>query len=713
MLTSLLLGGVVLWYATATSLQTLPVLSAVAVNSNMPQLLDRYGSVLDISVERGWNTHEQIELHQVPAFMQESFLLSEDKRFFSHNGVDWQARVNALWQSVMARASIRGASTLTEQVVRMVHPRPRTLWSKWLETVEAQTLERQETKWNILRFYLNQLPYGAERRGVAQAGRYYFGRDLDTLSPKEMLALVVLARAPGLLSKPEYAQQLERRVLQLALRLRKSQTLTEDDYQHILAQRLNLSRNPPSTANVFHFARHVWENTPRPVSRVQTTLDAALQQHIAQLLNERLAQLAGQRVENGAVLVADHQRHEILAWVVSGNIARNTPGAFIDAVKAPRQPGSTLKPFIYAMALEQGWTAATRLQDEPLDTAVGHGMHSYRNFSRVFYGEITLREALANSLNIPAVKTLDYVGIDTAIEKFQHLGMHELSKNPAIYGEGLALGNGEVSLFELVQAYTVLADRGHFTPLRSVGSERIAEKESVFSEESTSIISNILSDTHARQWEFGSGSSLSFPIETAAKTGTSTDHRDAWIVAYNHRYIVGIWMGNLTREPMRDVTGSTGPALLAHSIFAELNRGSETRPLYLSANLIQHPVCAQKSATGECSFRDEWFVPGSEPAREKPALTPPSGAIKIARPSEGLMLALDPRIPDTLEAFEFALNIQDVDSVRWIVDGKNVATTTTAKYSWPLNRGRHVLYAELIEAQGTSRYTEAVSFTVK
>lgn len=723
LLSGMFLSVLVIALATLDQLRGFSALATVTADANMPQLLDRHGKVLDTQIQRGWNQNQQMPLHQIPDRLQQAFILSEDKRFFSHAGVDWRARLNAAWQSIVAGEPVRGASTISEQVVRMLHPRARNLWAKWLETFEAYALERIQTKADILTFYLNQVPYGAERRGVAQAARYYFDRDLDTLSTKEMLALAVLARAPSVFAKPENTKRLEARIQQLAQRMQAHGHLPASDIALLDAQTLQITFTP-TVSDVFHFAHHVSSQTSVDRIRIKTTVDGNLQAHVTHLLNERLQQLASRNVQNGAVLIADHQQHEVLAWVVSGDIGRNTPGAFIDAVSTPRQPGSTLKPFIYAMALEKGWTAATWLKDAPLETAVGQGLHSFRNFSRVFYGDITLREALANSLNIPAIKALDFVGINTAIDVFQRMGMQALTRNPSIYGEGLVLGNGEITLFELVQAYSVLADQGRYVPLRTIvdvdpsgRDQTTAFAEQLFSSETTSIISNILADAQARRLEFGTASSLSFPVETAVKTGTSTDHRDAWLVAYNHRYVVGIWMGNLTQEPMHEVTGSTGPALLAHSIFAELNRQQESRPLYLSPTLVRQPVCIDRSASGDCMYRDEWFAAGTAPnttlsiVEERPR---DAGKPVLRKPSDGLRMAMDPRVPDSLESFEFSLDSQpSVQSVHWYLNGEHLATTQSNTYSWPLSRGKHVLYAEVVDRQGGRVYSDAVGFSVK
>lgn len=703
---------------TLCQLQDFPAFAAVTAEANMPQLLDRNGAVLDTHIKRGWNQHDQVQLHQIPPLLQQAFIVSEDKRFGEHTGVDWQARANAMWQVLSTLHAVRGASTITEQVVRMIHPRPRALLSKWLETFEAFRLEREQPKWAILSFYLNQVPYGAERRGVAQPSRYYFNRDVDTLSPREQLALAVLARAPAALAKPAQLPALLNRIDQLATRLHDLHKMSDRDYAEIQHQPIALTLTP-AHADVYHFAKQVWLLAPKDATSVDTTLDGTLQTQVTRLLNERIHQLSASNVQNGAVLIADHQRHEVLTWAVSGDIASNTPGAFLDAVMTPRQPGSSLKPFIYAMALEKGWTAATWLKDEPMETAVGAGMHSYHNFSHLFYGDITVREALANSLNIPAVKTLNFVGVAPAIAMLQRMGVRDLTRNPSVYGDGLALGNGEISLFELVQAYSVLADRGRFIPLRFLFTQESQGSERIFSPETSSIISNILSDPHARRLEFGAGSTISFPIETAVKTGTSTDHRDAWVVAYNHRYIVGIWMGNLTQEPMHDITGSTGPGLLAHSVFALLNKKTESKDLYLSPLLVRKPVCAFRSGQGPCGIRDEWFAPGTEPDPQISSGIDDTDSgfdtmPKISKPSDGLRLAMDPRVPDSLEYFEFSLQRKNqCRKARWFMDGKLLATTSEAKYNWKIERGRHVLYASVDDPRGVSRLTSAVSFTVK
>lgn len=234
-----------------------------------------------------------------------------------------------------------------------------------------------------------------------------------------------------------------------------------------------------------------------------------------------------------------------------------------------------------------GWTAATMLDDAPLEEAVGFGLHAYHNYSRNHYGLISVREALGNSLNIPAVKTLHTIGTENFLHFLDRIGIKSLAAHPNQYGGGLALGNGELSLFELVQAYTVMARMGDYKPLSVLENEYLANhSQSVLSEDVAGVITHILSDPGAREKEFGRNSVLNFSEPAAVKTGTSRDYRDAWALGFNDKFTVGVWMGNLDYTEMHEVTGSSGPALVLRSVFTELNRNRDVRPLFLSPQLI-------------------------------------------------------------------------------------------------------------------------------
>jgi penicillin-binding protein 1C len=380
----------------------------------------------------------------------------------------------------------------------------------------------------------------------------------------------------------------------------------------------------------------------------------------------------------------------------------------------PRQPGSALKPFLYALALERGWSAAELIDDSPLAESTSGGLHRYRNYSRRFYGPITLRDALGNSLNIPAVRTLQHVGSDVYLAKLTALGFGGLSEHPDFYGDGIALGSGAVTLYELVQAYAALANGGVLRPLVTRLDDpapRTAKR--VYSAEAASLVASILSDPDARALEFGRSGVLSFPVQTAVKTGTSSDFRDAWAVGFNFRYTVGVWMGNLDQRPADGLTGSTGPALLLRSVFAELTRNRETAPLYLSPRLVRREICAPRPAEspdGACLERAEWFIPGAEAASG--AAQQAAEPIRLRRPTPGLMLAYDPRLPSDSQVFEFALaGVAPGDEVLWTVDGANEPGGAT--FRWPVTRGEHRVGATVRRAGAAVATVSEVPFIVR
>ncbi|MCP4701440.1 MAG: penicillin-binding protein 1C [Gammaproteobacteria bacterium] len=724
------------------------------------QVLDRNGVPLTITYQNRWNIHDYVPLHRIPRALQQIFLLAEDKRFYSHSGVDWRARIHAMQQNIMAGRVVRGASTITEQCVRMVHPRPRTFWSRWVETFEAARLEQRFSKAAILEFYLNQVPYAHQRRGVVQAARHYFDRDLDTLNTKEMLATAILVRSPSRLDLRRGTAEIQKPLAWLLERMLKPGMISRAEYKALLAEPLHLKeRSMPLQAS--HFVNYIYRtHTPAsreeadfspadaekilfdpPLSkegidksiparggRLRTTLDASIQRRTQAILDKRLRDLYARGVNNGAALIVDHGAGHVLAWVNTNADPKDPEnemsGSQIDAVTAPRQPGSTLKPFLYALALEKGWTAATLIDDSPLSASVGVGMHTYRNYSRGYYGPLRLRDALGNSLNIPAVRTVQFVGIGQFLERLKRLGVENLSAHPDFYGDGLALGNGELTLFELVQAYAALANQGMFRPLKVLKTAETAVPVRVFSEEVSSIIANILSDPDARRLEFGRGTLLRFPVQTAVKTGTSNDYRDAWAVGFNHRYTIGVWLGNLDRQPMAQISGAAGPALVLRTLFAELNRYEETRPLYLSPKLKKAEICRATglSTTPDCASRMEFFRLSSKffSASSEHSDTPSAGparTLRLRQPTEGLQLAMDPRIPDEHEAFSLALpqNLKS-NKVEWLVDGEVAAVTANNenRYLWPLSRGVHTAQARVWEANSARpRETRLVTFYVK
>lgn len=687
------------------------------------QILDRDGKPLTFSYKNPWNTYDNIALHEIPELLQQAFVISEDKRFFEHNGVDWLARGSALWQRIRLGRSSRGASTITEQVVRMLHPKERSYWSKWIEGLEAIALETQVGKADILEFYLNQVPYSSNRRGVIQATRFYFGRDVNTLSNKEMLALVVLVRAPSKFDLYTGKVQIEDSINRLASTLAERKIIAEESILNLRKYDLILN-SAKSPVQAFHFVNYVREHTGSESawnqSKIITTLDGNLQQFVENLLESRLKSLSSKNINNAAAIVIDNKTHEILAWASVGSQCKQTEnqasGCKIDMVTVPRQPGSALKPFLYGAALEKGWTAATIIDDSPYSDTVGKGIKHFHNYSNTYYGKVTLRMALGNSLNIPALHTINYVTPEKYLSILQNIGFKSLTRSANFYDEGLALGNGEVSLFELAQAYSTFANRGTFEPLKmTFYLDAPSERKKIYSDEVASLVGNILSDPWARNLEFGRSSVLNLPTQTAVKTGTSTDYRDAWAIGYNHRYVVGIWMGNTDYTPTDGITGSLGPSLALRGIFNELTKNSETAPLYISPKLVAKDVCINpedvEREKPDCAMRTEYFLPEAE--KEKSVILA-NNKIEIFRPASGLNMAIDPRIPKEKQAFEMRLSgALETDEVEWIIDNEKHDRTLGIKFLWPTKRGKHYVEAIVWRNGEVLSKTEKHMFNVK
>jgi penicillin-binding protein 1C len=697
----------VLAFATWWSMRDFPEdLNSLTGATVKSRVLARDGTPLSYTLENNWNTTDVVSLNEVPALLQTALLVSEDQHFYEHSGVDWPARFAALLLDIRSGRSVRGASSITEQVVRILHPRPRNLWSRWVEGFEATRLNARVSKAQILEFYLNQVPYAQRRRGVAQAARLYFRRGLDTLSPGEQLALAVLVRSPVGMDLRRNAPRALWAVNQLADRLSMRGALSPAQREQIRVQPWVLT-DPSPSVEASHFVGRVLSlSRGAPVqSQIRTTLDPNVQLAAQNILDGALTGLAKRHVHDGALLVIDHQHNEILAWVVGGGKSG------YDTVLTPRQPGSTMKPLLYALALERGWTAATMIDDSDLSEAVGGGQHTFHNYSHRQYGLLRLREALGNSLNIPAVKTLKFVGEDTFMDRLHSLGVKSLTQHADYYGDGLALGNGEVSLYEMAQAYTVLARQGRFQALTVRTDDTTPRPQSdVFTPAVATLIGNIMADPDARMLEFGRG--LQFPVDTAIKTGTSTDYRDAWAIAFDYRHTVAVWMGNLDGSATDGVTGAVGPAMVLRSVFSELNRNQDTRPLTLSRDLVRADICRRDGqlSDGACESTAEWFVPGTVPS--KTMTTAAKVDFRLLQPTAGLLVAHDPRIPEEFEALPMRVApVSGLQRVEWYVDGQLAESTTGTRYAWPLQHGTHSVRAR-VWASAEGHDTDEIRFHV-
>jgi penicillin-binding protein 1C len=430
---------------------------------------------------------------------------------------------------------------------------------------------------------------------------------------------------------------------------------------------------------------------------VTSTLDAALQRFALDELQQQLAGLRARNVNDGAVLVLDNTSGQVLAYVANGG------NSAVDGIAALRQAGSTLKPFLYQLAIEnRQLTAASLLDDSPLDIATPAGLYVPQNYDHTFKGLASVRTSLGNSLNVPAVRTLLLSGIEPFYARLQALGFTSLDEPAEYYGYALALGGAEVSLLELTNAYRVFANRGAWSPVALQSSAPLAPNRPVMDAAAAYIVADILSDNAARNLTFGLDSVLATSFWSAAKTGTSKDMRDNWCVGFSERFTVGVWMGNFDGQPMWDVSGVTGAApvwrhVMEH-LHATLPSGAPPAPPGIVAQEIEFEPALEGA-------RREWFLAGTQ-SRVIEAVAAARQPPRIQYPGNGVVIALDPDIP--LDNQRVSFQARAGANLFWQVDGV-LAATAERSLSWRPRAGRHVL--ELVDNNDVVRDT--VRFDVR
>lgn len=677
----------------------------IYLKSNKAQILDRNNRALNITFANEWNLHNFIKLEDIPTFLQQSFLLAEDKRFYQHHGVDWLAKLNAIRTNIIGY-NVRGASTISEQVVKMINPRRRNLWSKWLEAIEAILLEKEISKSEIFEFYLNQVPYSKRNRGIVEGANYYFGRDISLLNKKSMMALAIIIRSPNRFDLHKKPLSIKKSLERLLTKLSEKNIINNKELEDIKKQELQLDI-VTKQYDYSHFSRYVLENfVQKNDVTITTTLDLDLQNQVHEIANRHLDKLQKYHVNNGAIVILDSKNNEVLSWVVANS--KNSNNQDYDSVITKRQAGSTLKPFLYALNIDLGANANMIIDDSKMLKAIGSGVHQINNYSHTNYGKITLRQALANSLNIPAIKTIDKIGVENFLKILHKLKFDSLNQSSEFYGSGLALGNGEITLFELVRAFSVFSNNGLLVePKFILNSDNNSQDTRIFKASTTSIIGDILSDKVARSLEFSGD--IEFPSQTAFKTGTSTDFRDAWIVAYNSNYVIGIWLGNLDNKEMDGVTGSIGALPILQEILNFLETKTDLAPLYYDKSLIKKDVClkGRLNNADQCNSYTEIFA--HDEISKKNQLKNHDFEPKILFPTDNLIIAIDPKSPRQSQILEVEIsNLNETDIVKLFIDNKLVKNNSR---SWPISKGNHEVLA-IITRDNIDYQTNKILFSV-
>lgn len=673
---------------------------------------DRHGEPVatvrtDFSARRGaW-----VSLDEISPAVRTAIVLSEDRRFYQHSGVDWQGVAGAAWANLW-NTRTRGASTLTMQLAALLDDDlrrgagGRSAAQKMSQAWRAARLEHGWSKSQILEAYLNLVPLRGELVGLSALSQALFGKLPSGLDAREAALAVALVRAPN--AAPARVTQ---RACQILREMAQPQGCSGlDGFTELALARAAMPPSGPGRAQLApHLGRLVVERTAQGAATmpaaIDSTLDAGVQRLAAASLQRHLRELAGRHVEDGAVVVLDNASGDVLAYV--GSSGALSGAAQVDHAAALRQAGSTLKPFLYAQALEERrLTAASLLDDRPVNLPTGGGLYIPRNYDGRYGGWVSMRAALAGSLNVPAVRTLVMVTPHRFHRRLVALGL-PLTEAGDYYGYSLALGSADVSLLTLTNAYRTLANQGRQAPVRMRLAEPAPRPAAVMSAAASHVIGDVLSDRHARARTFGLDSPLTTRFWTAVKTGTSKDMRDNWCIGWSQHYTVGVWVGNASGAAMREVSGVSGAAPIWHDVMAFLHRDRASRQPAPPAGVER--VAVRFEGVPEPA-RDEVFLAGTAVpvvavgSHHESTAAVPTGVsgrgAAIASPADGTVFALDPDIPP--QAQRVWLHAEDVagrtaSAVAWRLDGKRLGHG--GKLAWRPWPGRHRL--ELVDAKGT------------
>ncbi len=595
-------------------------------------LYDRNGALLDSQrIDFQQRRLEWVTLDKINPALRKTVIAAEDKRFYNHGGTDWLALGSAVRARIGGGRS-RGASTISMQAAAflapgLAKPGARSWTGKIAQIRTAWALENHWEKDQILEAYLNMAPFRGEAQGIGAATLALYGKKPDAISSREALLIAALLPNP---SAP--AETVAKRACRLG-------KIADCSGMNLAAQNMfSLRRQAvldPGLAP--HLAANVLKTSG---ARVHSNIDRRAQIIAVRALRRQLKGLGAKRARDGAVVVLDNVSGEVLAYV--GGVTLGSTAASVDGAGAYRQAGSTLKPFLFAQAIENKWlTAASILDDSPVQLDTASGLYIPKNYDRSFKGPVSVRSALAGSLNVPAVRAMLLGGVQPFRDLLWDLGYLGITQDGDYYGFSLALGSAEVTLLEQANAFRVLANGGNWSAPRLFKTDKASETKQVLSPQSAWIISDILSDPSARASTFGIDSAMRLPFWTAVKTGTSKAMRDNWSVGYSSRFTVAVWVGNLEGDSMKAVSGTSGAAPIWRDIMMQLHNGSPGKTPPMPSGIEQQVI---RFASHVEPARREYFITGTGQASQ--ALAPDSARrTRIANPVTGSVYAIDPDIP--------------------------------------------------------------------
>jgi penicillin-binding protein 1C len=739
-------GSVVVFLAALLWPIGLPPLSEVS----SIKITDRNGMLLREVFSPASGRGTMVSIDQVSPEYRAALLATEDKRFYSHFGIDPLAVAHAAAANIRAGKIVRGGSTITQQLVRALHPRPRNFLSKAAEAWEAVRTDLYHGKREILEQYVNRISFGNNNFGIEAASRFYLGKSSKFLTWSEAAFLVGIPNNPTVRnpfsSSPGVQKKRHRKILDKLLAVG---FLDSTGHARAIAQfpRLMLHHD---VVKAPHFTNYVLACGGFKGPTVRTSIDLSLQQASEDIVRQWVSLCAPYNVTNASAVVVDNGTGEILAYIGSGDFWDADHDGEVDGVISYRQPGSALKPFTYALALANGFTAASVLPDIATHLPAPGGDFVPRNYDRTFHGPVRLRTALGCSYNVPAVRVASRIGVDKLLKFLRECGFSGLTRPSTEYGLGLTLGNGEATLLQLARAYALFPRTGRPLSLRWIidGSDSSGtsqpDTEKVMPAAVAAIIGDILADHDARAPAFGNPSVLDMPFRCGVKTGTTKDYKDNWTVGFAGRFTVAVWVGNFDGSPMHNVSGVAGAGPIFHEIMQAIEKRYGTpRPYDAPEGVVRRKICplsGEKPGPWCEGAIEELFIWGSEPkatcryhsesgiayppeyalwakecgkeaeAGEKSAAIPKGSKLRIVYPDNASVFAIDPVLDTAFQTLSISILAPQSSAVTVYVDGKKHATVR-APYTcrWRLQKGEHTIRAC---ETGDTAISDRISFKV-
>lgn len=605
------------------------------------KIYDRTGILLYEILNPASGKKTALNFNQFPQKFIEATLSAEDKDYYNHIGVDFNSIVRAIFYNTLEQRIVSGGSTITQQLVRNLlgMNRKRDLGDKIIETEYAIRLSHLYSKEQILERYLNTVYYGNMSYGGQSAALNYFGKNIYDLDLAELTLLAGLPQSPNRFNPLLSFDKAKGRQKYVLTQMVKNHYLTQEEADYAYAEALKFRKNT-GEMRAPHFVQKVINQLENEYGEdavnfggltVITTLNYNLQQAAERIIKNNLDKLKDKNVTNGALLATDTKSGQILVWVGSKDYFDEKIDGQVDLITSYRQPGSALKPFLYLQALEEKeFTPATILEDIPVSFETATGPYTPQNYDLTYHGPVRLRVALANSYNIPAVKTLEKIGIAKFIQFLRNFGIQTLNGSPDYYGLALTLGGGEVTLKDMATAYSTLANYGNKKELSNILKISDSQKNSLYEwkipdsqyvlgnygKENAYLITNILSDKNARIQSFGEGNILELSHEAAAKTGTTRNFKDNWTFGYTPSFVAGVWVGNSDASSMQNISGIDGAGPIWHDFMEEALKFKSQEKFAIPAPVHQIEICAISGLLpGKlCPEKIiEWFIKGKEP----------------------------------------------------------------------------------------------------